>query len=93
MLTLVSYWTPDERDQEIRHINNVTKGVAVAAVGGTILLGAGIAWGDQQRITQADNREAAQTTPSTPATIQPPKTNPTKAPAGGSSSKSKSGGS
>lgn len=95
----MSNWTPEERDQEIRHISGLSKSIAVVAVGGTVLLGAGIAWGDQQRIDQANKRATTpQEQPST-TTIQPPTTTPTQAPtpkapsSGSSSGKSKSGGS
>lgn len=92
-------WEPERRDQELRHISNVTKGVAAFAVGGTVLLGVGIAWGDQQRVVQADNREAEQQAQPTAeeqaqptSTIQPPANKPTPAQST-SKPKSKSGGS
>lgn len=96
----MSDWNPAERDEELHHISNVTKGVAAVAVGGTVLLGFGVAWGDSQRVDQANNREAAtadQT--STDTTIQPPASTPKPAQtksstgkSGSSSGSSKSGG-
>lgn len=89
----VSDWNPAERDEELHHISNVTKGVAAVAVGGTVLLGFGVAWGDSQRVDQANNREAAQQEQGTTnTTIQPPASTPTpnqpKSSTGGSGSSS-----
>lgn len=90
----MSDWNPETRDAELHHISNLSKGIAVVAVGGTVLLGAGIAWGDQQRVTQANNREATQQQPADSTTISPPANTPTTSPTQQpSTSKSKSGGS
>lgn len=93
----MSDWDSASRDAELHHISTVTKGVVAVAVGGTVLLGAGIAWGDQQRVEQANNREAAPQDQPSPGTntIKPPATQPTPtATSGGSTGgTSKSGGS
>lgn len=91
-------WNPATRDEELRHISTVTKGIAAVAASGTVLLGVGIAWGDQQRVEQADAREsetppAPEASASPGATITAPKNAPTPSAAPTKSPKSKSGGS
>lgn len=83
---------PQKRDQELRTITNVSRAVAVSAVGATVVLGVGIAWGDQQRVDQADNRQSTQT-PAPGSTVQPPASKPTATPAATQAPTSKSGGS
>lgn len=82
----MSEWDPQKRDEEFQHIRKMTTGLAVVSVGATLVLGYGIAWGDQQRVDQADNRESAQSDEGSPA---PSPSSSTKA----KKPKSKSGGS
>lgn len=92
----VTNWDPQRRDDELRSISGLTKGVVIGSVSATVVLGYGIALGDQQRANQADARAAQEeqpsTTPSTGA-VTPPGSSPTPAPAKSKSPKSKSGGS
>ncbi len=97
----MSDWTPSERDDEVRRIRSLTRDVAIVAVGATVVMGVGIAWGDQQRIDQADGQDpsptpassdAPTTAPTTAPSLQPGAT-PTPTPTASKSPKSKSGGS
>ncbi len=87
-----SEWDPQKRDEELRTITNVTRAVAVTAVGATVVLGVGIAWGDQQRVDQADNRQTTDV-PAPGSTVQPPANKPTPTPAATKAPTSTSGGS
>lgn len=55
----MTQWSPEQRDQELRHIRSLTTGLIIGSLGVTVVLGYGIAWGDQQRVNQADARDAA----------------------------------
>lgn len=59
----------DHRDAELRDIRRLSTGLVVGAVGATVVLGVGIAWNDQQRVDQAQAREAGAVVPSTAAPI------------------------
>lgn len=85
----MSDWTPSERDEEVRRIRSLTRDVAIVAVGATVVMGVGIAWGDQQRVDQSNNKEQS---PTPAPTLQPGAT-PTPTPTATSNPKSKSGGS
>ncbi|MCU0299141.1 MAG: hypothetical protein MUF33_11570 [Candidatus Nanopelagicales bacterium] len=90
---MTAQWDPEHRDEELHRITNLTRAVTATAVGATVLLGVGIAWGDQQRVDQADQRESTQT-PAPGSTIAPPTATPTApTPATSKAPTSKSGGS
>lgn len=56
----MTQWSPEQRDKELRTIRSLTTGLVIGSVGATLVLCYGIAWGDQQRVDQADARDAAQ---------------------------------
>lgn len=85
----MSQWDPQQRDREFRTIRSLTTGLVIGSVGATVILGYGIAWGDQQRVDQADEREAEQATTQSPSGSTPTKSSSTKP----KKPKSKSGGS
>lgn len=91
----MSDWDPQRRDEELSTISGLTKAVAVGAVGATVVLGYGIAQGDQQRANQAATRDAQAEIPASSSSggVTPPNGSPTPAPTKSKSPKSKSGGS
>lgn len=91
----MTQWDPQHRDEELRSIGGLTKGLTIGAVGATLLLGYAVAAGDQQRADQADARDAQDelSTQSGGGGLTPPGEAPAPAPTKTKSPKSKSGGS